>query len=142
MGASLQDSLGGNTRTTVIATISPNKTACDETCSTLKFADRARNIRTHAVINEQVECTFIVPHCSSIAQQRREKRRRSSLGWSTVLITALGSWEKLVPRSQHYMCTWWKYTYMSRVYYRWITQRLAAAMRRGQLSYDAHQTAT
>ena len=38
----LQDSLGGNCRTTVIATVSPAAEAFEETCSTLKFADRTR----------------------------------------------------------------------------------------------------
>ena len=38
----LQDSLGGNTRTTLIATISPLSACVEESVSTLKFADRAR----------------------------------------------------------------------------------------------------
>ena len=38
----MQDSLGGNCRTTVIATVSPSAEAFEETCSTLKFADRTR----------------------------------------------------------------------------------------------------
>ncbi|KAE9137074.1 hypothetical protein PF010_g1439 [Phytophthora fragariae] len=37
----LQDSLGGNTRTVVIATISPSESSVDETISTLQFAERA-----------------------------------------------------------------------------------------------------
>ena len=47
----LQDSLGGNCHTAIIATISPSLMSVEETCSTLKFADRARNIVTHAKPN-------------------------------------------------------------------------------------------
>ncbi|KAG0657623.1 kinesin motor protein cin8 [Maudiozyma exigua] len=41
----LQDSLGGNTKTALIATISPAKMNSDETCSTLEYASKAKNIR-------------------------------------------------------------------------------------------------
>mmetsp|Transcript_22592 Transcript_22592/g.43124 ORF Transcript_22592/g.43124 Transcript_22592/m.43124 type:complete len:571 (+) Transcript_22592:3-1715(+) len=54
----LQDSLGGNCKTTVIATVSPSTTCCEETCSTLKFADRARNIITTASINAQEDSSM------------------------------------------------------------------------------------
>ena len=38
----LQDSLGGNTKTCLITTVSPLMDWVDETISTLKFADRAK----------------------------------------------------------------------------------------------------
>jgi hypothetical protein len=50
----LQDSLGGNCRTTVIATVSPAAEAFEETCSTLKFADRTRSVTTYASANMKV----------------------------------------------------------------------------------------
>jgi hypothetical protein len=40
----LQDSLGGNTKTTLIAAVSPVIDNIEETISTLKFADRAKQI--------------------------------------------------------------------------------------------------
>lgn len=40
----IQDSLGGNTRTRIIATLSPTIDCVDETVSTLKFADRAKQV--------------------------------------------------------------------------------------------------
>ena len=40
----LQDSLGGNTKTTLIAAVSPLLDCSDETISTLKFADRAKQV--------------------------------------------------------------------------------------------------
>ncbi|KAG0606203.1 hypothetical protein M758_9G122000 [Ceratodon purpureus] len=48
----LQDSLGGNSKTTIIANISPSNCASLETLSTLKFAQRAKFIQNNAVINE------------------------------------------------------------------------------------------
>jgi hypothetical protein len=48
----LQDSLGGNTKTCFIATVSPIPECLEETVSTLKFADRARQIRVNVQKNE------------------------------------------------------------------------------------------
>uniref|UniRef100_A0ACD6A7U1 Uncharacterized protein n=1 Tax=Avena sativa TaxID=4498 RepID=A0ACD6A7U1_AVESA len=48
----LQDSLGGNSKTTIIANISPASCCAAETLSTLKFAQRAKHIRNNAIINE------------------------------------------------------------------------------------------
>ncbi|KXZ45004.1 hypothetical protein GPECTOR_59g611 [Gonium pectorale] len=47
----LQDSLGGNCRTTLLATLSPSQDAFEESCSTLRFADRARAIANNPVVN-------------------------------------------------------------------------------------------
>ncbi|KAG8098161.1 hypothetical protein GUJ93_ZPchr0013g37896 [Zizania palustris] len=49
----LQDSLGGNSKTTIIANISPSSCCVAETLSTLKFAQRAKYIRNNAIINEE-----------------------------------------------------------------------------------------
>ncbi|KAL5218738.1 hypothetical protein ABZP36_019422 [Zizania latifolia] len=49
----LQDSLGGNSKTTIIANISPSSCCAAETLSTLKFAQRAKYIRNNAFINEE-----------------------------------------------------------------------------------------
>ncbi|KAK3256139.1 hypothetical protein CYMTET_34711 [Cymbomonas tetramitiformis] len=48
----LQDSLGGNARTMMIATVSPSSSCMGETLSTLRFAQRAKCIRNKAVVNE------------------------------------------------------------------------------------------
>ncbi|XP_037484520.1 kinesin-like protein KIN-4C isoform X2 [Triticum dicoccoides] len=47
----LQDSLGGNSKTVMIACISPADSNAEETINTLKYANRARNIQNKAVIN-------------------------------------------------------------------------------------------
>ncbi|KAI3920526.1 hypothetical protein MKX01_000865 [Papaver californicum] len=48
----LQDSLGGNSKTTIIANISPSTCSANETLSTLKFAQRAKLIQNNAKVNE------------------------------------------------------------------------------------------
>ena len=52
-----RDSLGGNTRTSMIATISPNEKNYAESLSTLKFAQRAKYIRNKVVANEDAAGT-------------------------------------------------------------------------------------
>ncbi|KAI4316678.1 hypothetical protein L6164_024634 [Bauhinia variegata] len=47
----LQDSLGGNSRTVMIACVSPADINAEETLNTLKYANRARNIQNKPVIN-------------------------------------------------------------------------------------------
>ena len=47
----LQDSLGGNSRTCMIACVSPTDSNLDETLNTLKYAARARNIRNKTKVN-------------------------------------------------------------------------------------------
>ncbi|KAK4796179.1 hypothetical protein SAY86_028505 [Trapa natans] len=47
----LQDSLGGNSRTVMIACISPADINTEETLNTLKYANRARNIQNKPVVN-------------------------------------------------------------------------------------------
>lgn len=48
----LQDSLGGNTKTLMVACISPADNNFDETLSTLRYANRAKNIKNKPKINE------------------------------------------------------------------------------------------
>ncbi|XP_035771964.1 kinesin-like protein KIF13B [Neolamprologus brichardi] len=55
----LKDSLGGNSRTAMVATISPVADNYDETLSTLRYADRAKNIVNHAVVNEDPNARII-----------------------------------------------------------------------------------
>ena len=47
----LQDSLGGNSNTVMIACVSPAGSNYDESLNTLKYADRARKIQNQPVIN-------------------------------------------------------------------------------------------
>ena len=60
----LQDSLGGNSRTSMIACISPAESSYEETLNTLKYASRARNIKNKPVINRD-------PHSQQICELRQ-----------------------------------------------------------------------
>uniref|UniRef100_A0A8C7MNL3 Kinesin family member 21B n=1 Tax=Oncorhynchus kisutch TaxID=8019 RepID=A0A8C7MNL3_ONCKI len=48
----LQDSLGGNSRTVMIACVSPSDRDFMETLNTLKYANRARNIKNKVMVNQ------------------------------------------------------------------------------------------
>ncbi|KAK6185058.1 hypothetical protein SNE40_007379 [Patella caerulea] len=50
----LQDSLGGRTKTSIIATISPASCNIDETLSTLDYAHRAKNIMNRPEVNQKL----------------------------------------------------------------------------------------
>jgi hypothetical protein len=63
----LQDSLGGNTKTVMLAAISPADYNYDETISTLRYANRAKNIKNKPKINEdpKVRCVWSFRHRSA-----------------------------------------------------------------------------
>ncbi|KAK3891209.1 hypothetical protein Pcinc_004892 [Petrolisthes cinctipes] len=55
----LKDNLGGNSRTVMVATVSPAADNFEETLSTLRYADRAKRIVNHAVVNEDPNAKII-----------------------------------------------------------------------------------
>ncbi|KAM8870194.1 kinesin-like protein KIF13A isoform 2-T2 [Spinachia spinachia] len=55
----LKDNLGGNSKTAMIATVSPSADNYEETLSTLRYADRAKRIVNHAVVNEDPNARII-----------------------------------------------------------------------------------
>ncbi|XP_065875239.1 kinesin-like protein KIN-4A isoform X2 [Euphorbia lathyris] len=63
----LQDSLGGNSKTVMIACISPADINAEETLNTLKYANRARNIQNKLVVNRDL--------ISNEVQQMRQQVR-------------------------------------------------------------------
>ncbi|OAG40094.1 hypothetical protein AYO21_05775 [Fonsecaea monophora] len=73
----LKDSLGGNSMTAMIAAISPADINFEETLSTLRYADSAKRIKNHAVINED-------PNARMIRELKEELAKlRSQLGGPT-----------------------------------------------------------
>lgn len=58
----LQDSLGGNSQTAMIACISAADDCIEESLNTLKYAHRARNIRNKPVVNRQRNNSLQVGH--------------------------------------------------------------------------------
>ena len=81
----LEDSLGGNSLTYLIANISPCKENYDETLSTLKFADRAHSIITKVSMNkldyknESKEFYKIYNELSQLKQLLNIRRKRGTL---------------------------------------------------------------
>ncbi|XP_039310396.1 kinesin-like protein unc-104 isoform X12 [Solenopsis invicta] len=55
----LRENLGGNSKTAMIAAISPADINYDETLSTLRYADRAKQIVCKAVVNEDANARLI-----------------------------------------------------------------------------------
>ena len=61
----LQDSLGGNSHTLMIACVSPADSNMEETLNTLRYADRARKIKNKPVVN-------IDPQAAEMANLRQQ----------------------------------------------------------------------
>jgi kinesin family protein 3/17 len=62
----LQDSLGGNVKTCMIANISPAESSTEETLSTLRYADRAKRIKNQPKINEDPKDTLLRKYAEEI----------------------------------------------------------------------------
>jgi len=67
----LKDSLGGNSITSIIACISPSSSNIQETISTLLFANRAKNMKNKAIINEDTtgELKFLELQCKKLKEE-------------------------------------------------------------------------
>ncbi|XP_068598297.1 kinesin-like protein KIF21B [Brachionichthys hirsutus] len=68
----LQDSLGGNSRTVMIACVSPSDRDFMETLNTLKYANRARNIKNKLVVNQDKTSQQISALRAEIARLQME----------------------------------------------------------------------
>ena len=74
----LEDSLGGNCKTTMMAMASPAHEAHSESLSTLKFANRAKNIRNEAKVNEDLDQRSLLrKYERELKQLRSELQTRS-----------------------------------------------------------------
>eukprot|EP01062_Namystynia_karyoxenos_P011661 TRINITY_DN1418_c0_g3_i1.p1 TRINITY_DN1418_c0_g3~~TRINITY_DN1418_c0_g3_i1.p1 ORF type:complete len:1229 (+),score=508.11 TRINITY_DN1418_c0_g3_i1:96-3782(+) len=74
----LRDSLGGNSKTVILTTLSPSDRDAHTTTQALRFADRAKQIQNHAVINEDVlwEAQVKARLMQQIYQQRLDHLNR------------------------------------------------------------------
>ncbi|XP_056251671.1 kinesin-like protein KIF11 isoform X2 [Seriola aureovittata] len=69
----LQDSLGGRTRTSIIATVSPSSSNMEETLSTLEYASRAKNIMNKPEVNQKLtKRTLIKEYTEEIERLKRD----------------------------------------------------------------------
>ena len=76
----LKDSLGGNSLTAMIAAISPADINFEETLSTLRYADSAKRIKNHAVVNEDPNARMIRELKEELAQLRAKLTGGASSG--------------------------------------------------------------
>lgn len=68
----LQDSLGGNSKTVMCANIGPADYNYDETISTLRYANRAKNIKNRARVNEDPKDALLRQFQSEIEELRKQ----------------------------------------------------------------------
>ncbi|KAL6518674.1 hypothetical protein OROHE_017724 [Orobanche hederae] len=71
------DSLGGNAKTIIIANISPSSCCSLETLSTLKFAQRAKFIKNHAIVNEDASGDVLALRLENHNLKKEVSRLRS-----------------------------------------------------------------
>ncbi|KAJ3257654.1 Kinesin-like protein kif3b, partial [Boothiomyces macroporosus] len=83
----LQDSLGGNAKTLMIATLSPASYNFDETLSTLRYANRAKNIKNKPVINEDPKDAMLREYQNEIEQLRLALEARQKGPAQTKVVT-------------------------------------------------------
>ncbi|KAJ3598073.1 hypothetical protein NHX12_001587 [Muraenolepis orangiensis] len=75
----LKDNLGGNSKTAMIATVSPAADNYEETLSTLRYADRAKRIVNHAVVNEDPNARIIRELREEVEKLREQLTAAESL---------------------------------------------------------------
>ena len=75
----LKDSLGGNSKTAMIAAISPADVQYEETLSTLRYADQAKKIKNKAVINEDPNAKLVRELKEELEMLRGMRSQLSSL---------------------------------------------------------------
>jgi hypothetical protein len=88
----LKDSLGGNSKTIMIATISPAECNYNDTLSTLRYANRAKNIINKPTINEDANVKLI-------RELRAEIEKLKSLidkNMASILTSAAFFWNLLI----------------------------------------------
>lgn len=68
----LKDSLGGNCKTVMIVTVAPAAAQFEETVNTLKYANRAKNIKTTPIENKKLVELHIAEYKSIITDLRQE----------------------------------------------------------------------
>ncbi|XP_070824734.1 kinesin-like protein KIF3B [Chaetodon trifascialis] len=73
----LQDSLGGNARTVMVANIGPASYNVEETLTTLRYSNRAKNIKNKPHINEDPKDALLREFQEEIARLKAQLQKRS-----------------------------------------------------------------
>ncbi|XP_078411275.1 kinesin-like protein KIF3B isoform X2 [Cetorhinus maximus] len=72
----LQDSLGGNAKTVMVANIGPASYNCEETLTTLRYANRAKNIKNKPRVNEDPKDALLREFQEEIARLKAQLAKR------------------------------------------------------------------
>lgn len=92
--SSLQDSLGGNSRTVMIACVSPADVNLEESMNTLRYANRARNIKNKPVVNRD-------PNAAQISHLRQQlSMAKAEISLLKQRLVSQNAWEP-------YTTSWW-----------------------------------
>merc|ERR1711874_41260 len=76
----LQDSLGGNAKTVMVANLGPANYNYDETLTTLRYANRAKNIKNKPRINEDPKDALLREFQEEIARLKAQINQKSVSG--------------------------------------------------------------
>uniref|UniRef100_S4RI91 Kinesin-like protein n=1 Tax=Petromyzon marinus TaxID=7757 RepID=S4RI91_PETMA len=76
----LQDSLGGNARTVMVANVGPASYNYDESLTTLRYANRAKNIRNRPRVNEDPKDALLREFQEEIARLKEQLEKRGDVG--------------------------------------------------------------
>lgn len=88
----LQDSLGGNSRTVMIACVSPADINREESLNTLRYADRARRIKNKPVVNRDPVAAQLSALRQQIASLRAENNAlKNALGGEAAAVAVFSS---------------------------------------------------
>lgn len=76
----LEDSLGGNAKTIMVATLGPASSNYEESLTTLRYANRAKNIKNKPRINEDPKDALLREFQEEIARLKAQLERKGMLG--------------------------------------------------------------
>merc|ERR1712125_48886 len=82
----LQDSLGGNTKTVMVANCGPADYNYDETLSTLRYAYRAKSIKNKPKINEDPKDAMLRQFQEEIMRLKEQLKNQAKAGPGTVIM--------------------------------------------------------
>lgn len=86
----LQDSLGGNTKTIMIAAVSPANYNYDETLSTLRYASRAKFIQNKPKVNEDPKDTLLREYMEEINRLKMMLEGKMPMALTTSTLPSSG----------------------------------------------------
>ena len=100
----LQDSLGGNSKTVMVANIGPADYNFDESISTLRYANRAKNIKNRAKINEDPKDALLRQFQKEIDELKKRLEEGRPLGGADLnyILCAVQSLQHIFNSSNDY----------------------------------------